>query len=92
MKHYYTIQLDGSAVRFTPKGEVAVLDAIQALSGSDRAGYIWQDILRAHPKIARRCHNYPFRKNTSIEVVANEGWEEIEEALIDYIIDKGRAA
>jgi hypothetical protein len=92
MKNYYTIQLDGNAVRFTPEGEVAVLDAIQALSGSDRAGSIWQDIRKADPKLDMRCHDYPFRKNASTEVVDNEGWEQIEEALINYIVDKGLPA
>lgn len=92
MKRYYTIQLDGNAVRFTPDGEVAVVDAIQALSGSDRAGSIWQDICKTDPKLDRRCHDYSFRKNASTEVVDNEGWEEIEEALIDYLLDKGLPA
>ena len=92
MKRYYTIQLEGNSVRFTPDGEVAVVDAIQALSGSNRAGSIWQDIRKADPKLDRRCHDYPFRKNASTEVVDNEGWEEIEEALINYIVDKGLPA
>ena len=92
MKRYYTIRMDDQAVRFTPAGEVAVVDAIQALSGSDHAGFIWRDIRRAHPKIARRCHDYPFRKNASTEVVDNEGWEKIEEALINYIVEKGLPA
>jgi hypothetical protein len=92
MKRYYTIRLEGSSVRFTPAGEVAVVDAIQALSGSDRAGLIWQDIRKAHPKIDGRCHDYSFRKNASAEVIDNEGWEKIEEALINYIIDKGLPA
>jgi hypothetical protein len=92
MKRFYTIHLDDNTVRFTPSGEVAVVDAIQALSGSNQAGIIWQDIRQAHPKIARRCHDYLFRKNKSAEVVDNEGWEKIEEALIDYIMDKGPAA
>jgi hypothetical protein len=92
MKNYYTIDLDGNAVRFTPAGEVAVLDAIQALSGSERAGSIWQDIRKADPKLDLRCHDYPFRKNASTKVVDNEGWEQIEEALINYIVDKGLPA
>ena len=89
MKRYYTIRMDGQAVRFTPEGEVAVVDAIQALNGSERAGFIWQDIRKSHPNLDRRCHDYTFRKNAAAEVVDNEGWEQIEEALIDYIIDKG---
>jgi hypothetical protein len=89
MKRYYTMRLDGNAVRFTPTGEVAIVDAIQALSGSDRAGLIWQDIRKAHPKLDSRCHGFSFRKNGSTEVVDNEGWEKIEEALINYIIDNG---
>lgn len=92
MKRYYTIRLDGDSVRFTPKGEVAVVDAIHALSGSKRAGFIWQDIRKSHPKINKRCHEYPFRKNAPTEVIDNEGWEQIEEALIDYILDKGLPA
>jgi len=92
MKNYYTIQLDGNAVRFTPDGEVAVVDAIQALSGSDRAGSIWQDIRKADPKIDLHCRDYPFWKNVSTEVADNEGWEQIEEALINYIVDKGLPA
>jgi hypothetical protein len=92
MKRYYTIRLDGNSVRFTPTGEVAVVDAIQALSGSNRAGFIWQDIRKSHPKIDGRCHNFSFRKNASTDVVDNEGWEKIEEALIDYIIDNGLPA
>lgn len=92
MKHYYTIRLEGNSVRFTPTGEVAVVDAIQALSGSNRPGFIWQDIRKANPKIDSRCHSYPFRKNLTTEVVDNEGWEKIEEALINYIVEKGLPA
>jgi len=89
MKRYYTIQLDGNAVRFTPGGEVAVVDAIQALSGSDRAGAIWQDRRKSDPQLDRRCRDYLFRKNAAAEVVDTEGWEEIEKALINYILEKG---
>ena len=92
MKRYYTIRMEGQSVRFTPEGDVAVVDAIQALSGSDRAGFIWQNLRKSHPNLDSRCHDYSFRKNAATEVVDNEGWEQIEEALIDYIIDKGLPA
>jgi hypothetical protein len=89
MKRYYTIQLDGNSLRFTPDGKVAVLDAIQALSGSDRAQFIWKEIRTACPYIARRCHDYVFPENVLTEVVDNEGWEKIEDVLIDYLLDNG---
>jgi len=42
MSKEFVLSLEENSVRFTPSGEIAVIDAINALSESDGAEEIWQ--------------------------------------------------
>lgn len=75
------------SVRFTPSGEIAVIDAITALSESDTAEEIWKDLKDQNPEILSHCRQFHFSKNKSALVVDGQGWEQIEFMLFDYILD-----
>ena len=86
MKHY-SMKLDGDLVRFTPDGKVAVVDAIKALSARKGAERIWESLKEERPEFQKLCQSYNFKENTTDTVVDGEGWEKIEDALLDYILD-----
>jgi hypothetical protein len=86
MKHFM-MQLDGDHVRFTPDGKIAVLDAIRALSAREEAEHIWKALKEERPEFKDLCEKYNFRKDKIEGVVGTEGWEKIEDALLDYIMD-----
>jgi len=89
MKAHITMRLADSAVKFTPDGKVAVVDAIKALSASEEAPRIWQRLKQNQPGFAALCERYDFQENQFEPVVDSEGWEQIEDALLDYILDHG---
>lgn len=88
MKNHVTMQLQDSAVKFTPDGKVAVVDAIEALSASAEAPRIWQLLKQNQPEFDRMCERYDFKKDHFEPVVDSEGWQRIEDALLDYILDQ----
>ncbi len=85
MEQNLVVTFDGDPVRFTPDGEVSVLNAIGALTHSERAGVIWEDVKRKHPEIASFCGAYSFQKGLFMPVVDKEGWERLWILLIDYL-------
>ncbi len=91
MKNHVTMQLMDSAVKFTPDGKVAVVDAIKALSDSEDATRIWQMLKHEQPEFVNLCEGYIFQGNRSEPVVDSEGWQQIEDALLDYILDEAAA-
>jgi hypothetical protein len=91
MKHFM-MQLDGNPVRFTPDGKIAVVDAIKALSARDCAERIWESLKEERPEFKALCQNYHFQKDKIDSVVDGEGWEKIEDALVDYILDHSPSA
>lgn len=91
MKHF-TMQLDKDRVRFTPDGKIAVVDAIKALSASEGAERIWASLKKERPEFKNLCQRYNFHENKMNSVVDGEGWEKIEDALLDYILDHRRSA
>ena len=91
MKHF-TMQLDRDRVRFTPDGKVAVIDAIKALSAREGAERIWESLKEERPEFKTLCESYHFQKNRIDSVVDGEGWEKIEDALLDYILDHSPSA
>jgi len=86
MKHY-SMKLDGDLVRFTPDGKIAVVDAIKALSAKKGAERIWESLKEERPEFKELCQPYIFKENTIASVVDGEGWEKIEDALLDYILE-----
>lgn len=75
MDQSLTITLDNDSVRFTPDGKISIVDAIKAVSKSDRPQSIWEDLKTKHPEILLHCEDYSFPKGGSTEVVDSEGWE-----------------
>jgi hypothetical protein len=86
------MQLDGDRVRFTPDGRIAVVDAIRALSALDEAERIWESLKEERPEFKELCQKYNFREDRIDCVVGSEGWEIIEGALLDYILDHSPSA
>jgi len=88
MRHV-TMKLDHDWVRFTPDGKVAVVDAIRALiAEDDGADRIWESLKEKCPEFEHLCQSYNFQKKRMDSVVDGHGWEKIETALLDYIIDR----
>jgi hypothetical protein len=87
MKHY-SMELDGDRVRFTPDGKIAVVDAIKALSSTQGAERIWKSLKKERPEFKALCQDYNFRADRTDAVVDGHGWEKIEDALLDYILDQ----
>ncbi|MGD2188180.1 MAG: hypothetical protein PVI71_18770 [Desulfobacterales bacterium] len=86
MKHLM-MKLERDRIRFTPDGKVAVVDAIKALSAKDGAKRIWSLLKEEHPEFKEICEHYNFQENKRISVVDGAGWEKIENALLDYLMD-----
>ena len=91
MRHY-SMKLDGDRVRFTPDGKIAVVDAIRALSAGKAAGRIWESLKSERPEFKDLCQGYNFREDQTVSVVDGKGWEKIEDALLDYIVDHHASA
>jgi hypothetical protein len=91
MNAHITMQIVDSAVKFTPDGKVAVVDAIKALSASEDAPHIWQSLKQSKPEMADLCQRYDFQENQAEPVIDSEGWEQIEAALLDYILSDDAA-
>jgi hypothetical protein len=91
VKHY-SMKLEGDRVRFTPDGRIAVVDAIKALSAKKGAEQIWESLKEERPEFEDLCQSYTFREDQTDSVVDGEGWEKIEDALLDYILDHNPAA
>lgn len=82
------LSLEENSVRFTPSGEIAVIDAIKALSESETAEEIWQALKDGNPEILSHCRRFHFSKNKSAIVADSQGWEQIENLLFDYILNR----
>jgi hypothetical protein len=88
MPKEFVLSLEENSVRFTPSGEIAVIDAIKALSESDGAEELWQRLKNENPEILSHCKQFHFSKSKSVMVVDRQGWEQIETLLFDYILDQ----
>jgi len=84
----FILSLDENSVRFTPNGEIAVIDAIKALSASDTAEQIWKTLTDENPEILSHCKHFHFPQSKSVMVIDSQGWEQIETLLFDYILDQ----
>jgi len=87
MPRQLTLKLDNDHIRFTPDGKVAVVDAIKALSDLGDPETIWELLKAGSPEIKGVYQDYDFAESKSEAVVDGEGWEKIETALLDYILD-----
>ena len=87
MEHQFTLKLDNDPIRFTPDGKVAVVDAIKALSALGEPESVWESLKAERPEIKEVYQDYDFAESKSEAVVDGEGWEKIEVALMDYMLD-----
>jgi hypothetical protein len=88
MSREFVLRMEKNRVRFTPNGEIAVIDAIKALSESDTADEIWETLKDENPAILSHCRRFHFSKNKSVMVADGQGWEQIKSLLFDYILDR----
>ena len=88
MPKEFVLNLEEKSVRFTPSGEVVVLDAIKALIESEGAEEIWQRLRNENPEILSHCRRFHFSKGKSALVADSQGWVQIETLLFDYILDR----
>lgn len=75
MEDTLIVHLDDQPIRFTPGGKISILDAIKAVSKSNRPQSIWEDLKAEHPEILPHCEDYSFPRDGVTEVVDSEGWE-----------------
>jgi len=85
MEDPYILEMDGDPIRFTPDGRVYVLDAIEAVSGSDAAHRIWKSLQRDHPEILDLCQHRSLPGETGVIVADTEGWDRILLLLLEYL-------
>lgn len=85
------VNLDSEPVRFTPDGKVSVVDAIRAVSNSNRPRAIWENLNVEHPEILTYCEDYPFQGERSVLVANSKGWERILMLLPGYLSDQDLA-
>jgi hypothetical protein len=88
MPKEFVLSLDENSVRLPPNGEMAVLDAIKALSASISAEEIWKKLRDENPEILSHCKRFSFSKTKSVIVVDCQVWKQIETLLFDYILDQ----
>ena len=87
MEHQFTLKLDNDPIRFTPDGKVAVVDVIKALIALGEPESVWESLKAESPEIKEIYQDYVFAESKSEAVVDGEGWEKIEVALMDYMLD-----
>jgi hypothetical protein len=84
----FVLSLNENFVRFTPNGEIAVIDAIKMLAEPGSAEEIWKALKDENPEILSHCKRFHFPKSNSVMVADSQGWEQIESLLFDYILDR----
>ena len=88
MPKEFILCMEENSVRFTPSGEIAVIDAIKALTESSTAEEIWETLKDENPEILSHCKRFHFSKSRSVMVVDSQGWDQIESVLFDYILNR----
>jgi hypothetical protein len=83
----FTMNIDGDHVRFTPDGKIAIVDAIRALSAREGAEHIWESLKKECPEFDDISEHYTFKDNKLSPVADGEGWAQIENALLEYMLD-----
>jgi hypothetical protein len=87
MKPFVTVQLEDDAIRFTPDGRIAIVDAIRALSDSDCPCCIWEDLINNHPQLSDMCSKYTFQGDESVAVANSENWNVIQSLLLEQLME-----
>jgi hypothetical protein len=87
MNDHLTLKLEGDAVRFTPNGRIAVIDAIGALCEEEHPDTVWEALKRRRPQVATLCEPYTFAGGGPVPVADGAAWMTIQTLLLDHIID-----
>jgi hypothetical protein len=80
------LMLDQDRIRFTPEGKMAVIDAIEALTGADDGHRVWQNVIDGNPEMVSWCDTYRFPKSDATPVVGRKGWEKVELLVFEYMV------
>lgn len=91
MEDHVTLQLEDDAVRFTPDGRIAVVDAIGALTQAGCPVCIWEDLKRDNPQLEELYGDYTFPEQDNVPVADSQSWVIIQTLLLDHLIDSGSA-
>ncbi len=83
MEKYVIIDFGNTTVWFTPEGKISVIDAIIAVSSSDKPWDLWENLKTKNPEILDYCENYSFQSKEPVPVVDTDGWDKIFAALIE---------
>ncbi|MCJ8499040.1 hypothetical protein [Desulfatitalea alkaliphila] len=82
-----TIVVDKEPIQFTGDGKVVVLDAIGALCGPEDKTELWTRLLDKRPELRGLCEHHRFSRNGSALVTDGEGWDKIQSALFDLVLE-----
>jgi len=87
MEQPLIVNLDSVPLRFTPDGKVSVVDAIRAVSNSNRPHSIWASLKAEHSEVLMHCEDYSFQGEDPVPVVDSKGWERVWMLLPDFLSD-----
>ncbi|MEJ2638206.1 MAG: hypothetical protein P8010_01390 [Desulfosarcinaceae bacterium] len=88
MRKTLHLRLDNTTVRFTPEGSIVVVDAIRALSDTQRPERVWATLKRRHPQLGALCREYAFADKDVVSVADSDQWPVIQEKLLDHLLDR----
>jgi hypothetical protein len=83
-----SFDIGDEAVKFTSEGKVSVVDAIRAVTGSEQAGNIWDQVKEEHEDLLDHCERHDFQDNGATLVIDSDGWERLWELLPYYIFEE----
>jgi len=86
MNDTVTLSLDNNPIRFTPEGQLFIIDAISAVSQTASAGWLWNKLRKQHPEIDGYCDYIKTTATIEESVCDSESWAIIQEHLFDYLI------
>jgi len=87
MEQPFILNLDSVPLRFTSDGKVSVVDAIRAVSNSNRPNSLWEKLKAEHPEILMHCEDYSFQGEEPVPVIDSKGWERVWMLLPDFLSD-----
>ena len=87
MNQDLSLDIGDEPVKFTSEGKVSVVDAIRAVTGSEQANSIWNQMQEEHEDILDHCEQHDFQEDDTTVVIDSEGWERLWELLPYYIFE-----
>ncbi len=79
------LEFDGISIQSTAEGKISVIDAIYAVTGSNRSESLWKKLASDYPEVLNYCEAYSFQHGGKKLVVGAEGWEKIFLLLTEYL-------